>query len=355
METDRIQQDSWPRAGDWIAGKYRVEGVLGEGGSAVVLSATQQALAQPVAIKLLRPEHAAPAHRARLWREGRALTAMRGNFAPRVFDAGSLRDGTPYLVLERLVGLDMGRLLTGHGPFPWPRAARYVMEACAGIAEAHRLGIWHRDLKPSNLFLCGAAGGAASLKILDFGLASLVHETDGIDEAGTVMGTPWYMPPEQFRDLAAADGRSDVWSLGVTLFELLTGMLPFDGSSVETTARAVLARPPAKLSPPGPAIPAGLEEVVQRCLSKDAEARPQSASQLFSALRPYACSRSLDSAEALLRETPIAGSAIRIPNDTTYGGMMPYDLPMRRDLVLAPRPTSERSRRSSAVQIIDAA
>ena len=337
METDRRRE--WkPSVGGWFAG-CRIDCVLGEGGSAVVLGATRNG--EPVALKVPRPEDADFGHVQRFRREGRILASLQGNGAPRLLDAGALADGMPYLVLERLIGSDLGRMLAERGPVAWPVAARYLMEACGGLAESHRLGVWHRDLKPSNLFLCNGADGVASIKILDFGLAGSSCEEDSIDDAGMVMGTPSYMPPEQFRGLAGTDGRSDVWSLGATLFELLTGRLPFDGASLAVTAQAVLTEAPAQLQAHELVIPTGLEELVRRCLSKDPGARPQSASELSSALRPYACARALRRADPTLIDTTRSRDGFELTSsEATYGGMMPAALATSRNHQLVTRPLS---------------
>jgi eukaryotic-like serine/threonine-protein kinase len=318
---------SQPRPGDVIGGRYRVEALLGEGGVAVVLAATHEVLRQRVAVKILQP-HFAPSEqlRERFFREGRALAALRGNHVARVFDVGVLPGGFPYLVLEHLDGLDLRQLVERDGPIPWPRAVRYVTEACEGLCEAHQLGIWHRDLKPSNLFLSADPSGKGVVKILDFGLAKLTEEgSSSLTEAGAVMGTPAYMSPEQIKGLSSTDARSDVWSLGVTLFELLSSRLPFEDTNATKTAHVVLASPPASVRTPGIELPVGLEEVVNACLVKDPAARIQSAENLLARLRPYATSSDPEPNVILTAgpSAPTQRTAALSPRDQTYGGMLP--------------------------------
>ncbi len=319
---------SWsqPRPGDVIGGRYRVEALLGEGGVSIVVAAVHQALEQRVAIKILQP-HFTPSHQLqeRFFREGRALAKMQGGHVARVFDVGVLDGGFPYLVLEHLDGIDLRQLVERDGPIPWPRAVRYLTEACEGLCEAHQLGIWHRDLKPSNLFLSADASGRGVIKILDFGLAKLTEEgSSNLTDAGAVMGTPAYMSPEQIKGLAGSDARSDVWSLGVTLYELLTAHLPFEDTNATKTAHVVLASPPTPLARPGLVLPPGLEEVVNRCLVKDPSARLQTADALLSLLHNFKSSEPepvirLSAAPAKPAHRP-GEAALREP---TYGGMLP--------------------------------
>ncbi len=317
---------SQPRPGDVIGGRYRVEALLGEGGVSVVLAAVHQALQQRVAIKILQP-HFTPSRQLqeRFFREGRALAKMQGRHVARVFDVGVLDGGFPYLVLEHLDGLDLRQLVERDGPIPWPRAVRYLTEACEGLCEAHQLGIWHRDLKPSNLFLSADASGRGVIKILDFGLAKLTEEgSSNLTDAGAVMGTPAYMSPEQIKGLAGSDARSDVWSLGVTLYELLTAHLPFEDTNATKTAHVVLASPPTPLARPGLVLPPGLEDVVNRCLVKDPNARLQTAEGLLSLLHHFKSS----DPEPAIRLGPGPAKAAEsagetAPRESTYGGMLP--------------------------------
>lgn len=316
---------SLPRVGDMIGGRYRVEALLGEGGVSVVLSAMHDALRQRVAVKILQPHFTpSPQLRERFFREGRALAALRGNHVARVFDVGVLDGGFPYLVLEQLDGLDLRQLVERNGPIPWPRAVRYVAEACEGLCEAHQLGIWHRDLKPSNLFLSPDANGRGVIKILDFGLAKLTEEgSSNLTDAGAVMGTPAYMSPEQIKGLATTDARSDVWSLGVTLYELLSAELPFQDTNATKTAHVVLASPPTPLARPGLELPPGLEEIVARCLVKDPGGRIQTADALLSHLRPFASSEAEPFVPPPARPSvPGERTALSPPREPTYGGML---------------------------------
>src|SRR5262249_1597974 len=149
----------------------------------------------------------------------------------RILDVDDGDDGNPFIVMEHLVGADLHRMLATRGPIATDEAARYVLQACEGIAEAHGAGVVHRDLKPANLFLTKRPDGGALLKILDFGISQV---GDGGD--GERVGSPWYMAPEQLDAKAAIDARADVWALGVVLYELVTGGLPFEASGAAELA-----------------------------------------------------------------------------------------------------------------------
>jgi serine/threonine protein kinase len=302
-----------------VGGRYRITGVLGEGGVAIVLAASDERLGQPVAVKALRPGFRATDElREHFLLEGRALAALRGRGVATVFDTDVLPGGIPYVVLEQLTGHDLQQEIRTRGRVPWQEAVRHVDEACATMSVAHGLGILHLDIKPSNLFLC-RDGGACSIKVLDFGLARFIGAPPPHFGESTVIGTPSYMAPEQFRDMSQTDARSDVWSLAVTLFELITGERPFDDSSLTATAAAVLASPARALPRPGLPLPPGLVQIVHQCLSKDAAHRPHSAHELRLLLRPYtgAVPRCDSSVTGLLPEVAHATSS------DTYGGMLP--------------------------------
>ncbi len=273
--------------GSIIAGKYRVDHVLGEGGMGMVVAATHMGLGQRVALKFLHTELCTNADVVeRFAREARASAQLRGEHVCRVSDVGNFDDGTPYMVMELLDGRDLATVLKANGPLPAGPVCDYVLQACLAIAEAHALGIVHRDLKPGNIFLTVRPDGTALVKVLDFGVAKAPSDGDfSLTQTSAVIGSPGYMSPEQLRSSKEADARSDIWSLGVTLFELIAGRQPFSASSItELTLR--IAMDPLPPMPGG--LPWGLAQVIERCMEKDPAARYPDVGALAAALAPFA-------------------------------------------------------------------
>jgi serine/threonine-protein kinase len=262
-----VARDEPLRPGVVVLGKYRIDGRLGSGGMAAGAKVA-----------------------ARLLREAQVSASLDPDRVVRVFDVGTLEDGTPIIVLERLDGESLADALARDGAMPTDVALRWVRDACEGLAEAHQKGIVHRDIKPSNLFLENRREGQRRLRILDFGIAR-IRASQGHDEVdassltdshGTI-GSPPYMSPEQLKNSATADARADVWALGVTLFELLTGRRPFRGSGTSIVA-SIVADPPPTFASLGLEIDPAVEEIVSRCLNKSAEQRPQDAAELATLL-----------------------------------------------------------------------
>jgi hypothetical protein len=274
-------------AGTVLAGKYRVDRVLGQGGMGTVVAATHLSLGQPLALKFLLPEHAHnPAVVERFVREARAAAALRSEHVCRVSDVGALDDGAPYIVMELLEGSDLASLLAAHGPLPVPMVCDYLLQACVGVAEAHALAIVHRDLKPANLFLTQRADGAPLIKVLDFGIAKAQSDTNfNITKTSSVLGSPGYMSPEQLRSSRSVDVRSDIWSLGVILYELVSGAPPFTGESITELAIRVTMDPTPPLAAP---MPPGFGDIVYRCLAKDPAHRYPDLGSFAQALAAYA-------------------------------------------------------------------
>ena len=274
--------------GDVLAGRYTIVRALGEGGMALVFEGEHVRLGQRVAIKLIRPELAGHAELVtRFEREGRAASRLRSRHAARIFDVDVTEAGVPFLTMELLDGNDLAAELERRGPLPIAEAAGYVIQACAALAEAHALGIIHRDVKPSNLFLT-TEGGERIVKVLDFGIATSPLDDDGkLTRTGAVMGTPIYMAPEQFRSAKDVDGRADVWSLGATLYELLGGRPPFDGSAA-TVGIAIVTEPLPSLTALRPDVPEGLAAAIERALEKNRNARFHDVIELRGALAPFA-------------------------------------------------------------------
>ncbi|HEX4446313.1 MAG TPA: serine/threonine-protein kinase, partial [Polyangiaceae bacterium] len=278
-----------PGPGELLAEKYRVEGVLGAGGMGVVVAARHVQLDLLVALKFMRDETLRDYTLvARFLREARATAKLRGEHVVRVSDVGELASGAPYMVMELLQGQDLGALLASLGPPPVASAVDFAVQACEGLHEAHRAGLVHRDVKPSNLVLTRRANGTPCIKIVDFGISKGVamgDPIDALDETGaSVFGSPVYMAPEQMRATRDVDARSDIWSLGVSLYEILTGHLPFQGKSMVELAYRIANEPPPSIVAACPDVSPELEQVVLRCLEKDPDRRFPDARSLADAL-----------------------------------------------------------------------
>jgi serine/threonine-protein kinase len=286
--------------------RFEVESVLGAGGMGVVLLARERG-SSPVAVKVVREPHSRPARSAtRLLREARLASTLTSPHAVRVFEAGTLRNGTSYLVMEYLQGLDLARRLA-RGRIEAALAVDVIVQACDAIGEAHAAGIVHRDLKPSNLFLVGGDSPDLAVKVLDFGIARRVTAsgiaTATLTESGEVVGSPSYMAPEQLRG-AALDGRADIWALGVILYEALSGVSPFRGANVTDTLVRIASERPVPLVDVAPSVPPGLAGIVETCLEKEKERRPASVTELVRVLAPYATARSQAALASVLQRDP---------------------------------------------------
>jgi len=286
-------------SGAIIGGRYRVGRRLGKGGMGIVVEATHLKLGTHVAIKVLRADRSDPESVERFLREARAAAQLRGEHICRVHDFGTLDDGSPFMVMELLHGSDLAGVVNRSGPLDPAIASKYILQTCAAIAEAHALGIVHRDLKPSNLYVVDRPDGSASIKVLDFGIAKSTAKRDfALTETTNVMGSPSYMSPEQLKSSKNVDPRSDIWSLGVVLYELVSGRQPFRGETITELALNISSDP---LPPLPESLPPAFVEVVTRCLQKNPERRFQNVGALATALEPFA-----------KLETSVAGAVARV-------------------------------------------
>ncbi|HEU4403867.1 MAG TPA: protein kinase [Polyangiaceae bacterium] len=287
------------RAGDVVAGKYRVDEVLGKGSMGVVVAATHLRLRLRVAIKLMRSDvPLRPDWVVRFGREARAVAQIKSEHVARVLDVGELEGGAPFIVMEHLEGHDLASALAKRGPLPVAEAVGYVLEACEALAEAHQHGIVHRDLKPAHLFLAAVPGRAPVVKVLDFGISKDTGNEDAVrlTASAALIGSPLYMPPEQLRSSHDVDARSDIWSLGVVLYELLAGRTPFQGQNLATLAIEVLTKPPPPIGRAD--VPPGLEAAIGRCLRRERGERFDDVAELAAALAPFGPAGGRASAES---------------------------------------------------------
>jgi serine/threonine-protein kinase len=267
-----------------LAGRYRVERVLGQGGMGLVVQAMHLQLHQPVAMKFLLPEVLGNQQIVqRFLREAQAAVRLRSEHVARVIDVGSLETGAPYMVLEYLEGADLASFPRAH--LTVGGVVDLMLQACEALAEAHSLGIVHRDIKPANFFLTRGPGGAPLLKVLDFGISKTPTTGGQLTATQAVMGTPAYMSPEQMRSSRDVDHRSDIWSLGVVLYELLQGAPPYGGDTFSSLVLQVVNEPLPRLTV---ALPGDLAGIIYRCLEKDPARRFQNIAELAQALAKYA-------------------------------------------------------------------
>ncbi len=293
------------RPGDILADKYRVDQVLGVGGMGVVVAAEHLDLCERVAIKFLLDDAATDGELAeRFLREARAAVKIKSEHVVRIIDVGRLASGSPYMVMEYLEGQDLAQRLE-HGRLSIEDSVDYVIQCCEAMNVAHHAGIIHRDLKPANLFLTKRPDGSPIIKVLDFGI-SKVNTGEAVQlsltRTQTMMGSPLYMSPEQMRSSKDVDRRTDVWSLGVILHELISGDVPFSGSGFPEVLVKVMTEAAPGLRSLRPEVPAGLEAVVSRCLSKSPADRFSSVAALAVALSPFASARTL-SLQSRLRQS----------------------------------------------------
>ncbi len=279
-----------PKPGDVIEGKYRIEKVLGEGGMGVVLAAHHELLDQKVAVKVLTSTDAKAMSRFSL--EAKATAQLKSEHVARVMDVGALPSGAPFMVMEYLEGCDLEELLRLNRRLPIEETVGYMLDALDGLAQAHSLEIIHRDLKPANLFLAVQASGTSIVKIVDFGISKSIAsrrsgKTGVLTGDHSTVGSPTYMAPEQIRSPKDVDARSDIWSLGVVLYELLSGAPPFRGDSVGEIFAAVLEQKPPPLTTLFAEIPQGLSAVVARCMSRDRDKRYPDVLALATDLAPF--------------------------------------------------------------------
>jgi serine/threonine-protein kinase len=244
----------------------------------------------------------------RFAREGRASAAIRSEHIVRVMDVDE-SNGRPYLVLERLDGQDLDKLVSEGGPLPVAFAVELVLQACEALADAHAIGTIHRDLKPANLFLTHKGDGSPCLKVLDFGISKITSTSPSrrtsisgreSTQPLTVMGSPQYMSPEQMQS-SDVDERSDIWSLGAILHELLAGRPPFEGESITEVCAHVMTDPPPSLTHLRNDVPAGLEAVVRCCLEKERGRRYSNVAELARALAPFGPETGYASMETISR------------------------------------------------------
>ncbi|MCU0654134.1 MAG: protein kinase [Polyangiaceae bacterium] len=282
--------------GTVLGDKYVIEGVLGEGGMAFVMSARHRELDESVAIKFLKPGQQNEEIVRRFAREAKAMAKLRSQYIARVFDVGMSLEHGPYIVMELLHGENLGMLLHRLGALPERTSVDIVVQAAMALAEAHQRGIVHRDVKPENVFMHSPDGNLerATVKLVDFGVskATLTGVTFGTSvemaKTTTLVGSPLYMAPEQIRAREDVDHRADIWALGIVLYEMLTNESPFVAASIPELSAKILEARPKPLRALRPDAPEELEEIIQRCMAKAPEDRFQTMAELAEALAPYA-------------------------------------------------------------------
>jgi serine/threonine-protein kinase len=303
--------------GDILVGQYRVERVLAIGSTGVVVAAHHIQLDEKVALKFLLPESLGNSEAvARFAREARAAMKIKSEHVARVMNVGTLPNGAPYMVMEYLTGEDLAAWLQEQGPLPVEQAVEYVLQACEAIAEAHALGIVHWDLKPANLFCIRRTDGRLSIKVLNLGISKMTDTTGSAQRPVTstsgLIEWPFYMSPEQMRSPNDVGAPTDIWALGVVLFELMTGLTPFTADTVRELANKIASAPTPAIRSFRPDVPDGLEATIFKCLEKDPLQRYTNVAVLAWALLPFAPSWANESVERISRALGLSASAAAV-------------------------------------------
>jgi serine/threonine-protein kinase len=270
-------------------GKYEIARVIGRGGMGMVFEAVHGAIGKRVAVKLIDASMAQNRDAvARFQREAQAASAVESAHIVQIFDAGATDDGVPFIVMELLRGEDLGHRIRRLGRLELDEALHVVAQILRGLHRAHQAGIVHRDLKPDNVFLVDRDDDPTFAKILDFGISKVARTSDAaphtLTRQGTVLGTPFYMSPEQAQAMPDVDGRTDLWAVGAILYECLTGRPPHTGGAYEQVIVNICMKDADDIRAHNPAVPEPIAKVVARALARDRDARFATARELLDAL-----------------------------------------------------------------------
>jgi serine/threonine-protein kinase len=310
------------REGDIVAGKYRVERVLGVGGMGVVVAARHVELGELFALKFLLPNFREDPEVARRFaREARTGIRVKNEHVARVFDVGALPDGAPYMVMEHLTGKDLASIIEKRGRLPLEEAVDLLLQGCEALCDAHSLGIVHRDLKPANLFVIAGSDGLPFVKVLDFGISKHITGIDDLSatSSAAILGSPLYMSPEQLTSSKDVDRRADIWSLGVILYEMLTGRTPFEADSFVALTSAILCGKFEPVSKKRMGVPPAVDALVASMLTIDRDTRLPSVEMLAQRLAPFGTTNARTSSARIARiaARPAVSTQIDDPTPST--------------------------------------
>ncbi len=307
-----------PSPGYVVGGKYRIVRLIGDGGMGAVFEARHEVLGSPVALKFLHSELTRrPGLASRFLQEARVSASIQSPHVTRVTDVDQTNEGSPYLVMELLVGESLQELLDRTIKLPRDQAVDFALQILSGLEAAHALGVVHRDLKPDNVFVTPSGGGPV-VKLLDFGIAKLRESSEfqkGLTRPGAVMGTPEYMAPEQLYSADKVDHRADLYSLGAILYEMLTGERPAYGDDAPEIIAQVAMGKVKPLREHEPALPQGLADVVHRAIAADRDQRFASAQRMRLALAPFAGALS-HAGQLAATPAPVTGPPNDAPSST---------------------------------------
>lgn len=282
--------------GSTVAGKYHIDRLIGRGGMGAVFQATHAAIGKRVALKFLRAQTTRDSDATtRFQREAKAASLAESPHIVQIFDSGRSERGLPFLVMELLTGEDLRARLRREGRLDAETTVGIAAQVLKALREAHAAGIVHRDLKPDNVFLCRRDDEPSFVKLVDFGISKLQQRTgvDTLTHEGAVLGTAFYMSPEQAQSFPDIDGRTDLFSVGAIMYEMLTGEPPHSGPTYEAVLIAICTRDAADVREKVPSVPPELAEVIARALRRDRTARYASASEMLAALEALNGSRKL--------------------------------------------------------------
>ncbi len=320
-EQDDRRDDSGLPPGTTVANRFRVDRKLGEGGMGAVYAAVNITTNRPVALKVMHPEYAAKKDIVRRFmREAKAATAINHPNVIEVLDVVDSDGGDPVMVMEMLQGEPLDAVLERRGALPLGEIARVMLPVVAAVGAAHARGIVHRDLKPENIYLSVAANGSVVPKVLDFGIAKILDPSQinelstktGATRTGSMLGTPHYMSIEQACGERDIDHRTDIWSIGVMLYVMLSGRRPYDGENFGQILKALMTQTPTPIASLVPGLPADVADLIDRCMRRARGERPLDLREVHLVLSRYCNDNSVaapPSAATTFLQTDLASGA----------------------------------------------